>query len=908
MFDQWKNRFPEAAAGESRLQLGAIGGACIVVLAVVFWTGILSSGHETISYNEDVRPIFNENCITCHGGVRRKSDLSLLFREAALDTAESGRRAVVPGRPNESEMMRRITHPDPSERMPPEDHEPLTGEQIATIERWIARGARWETHWAYVPPEAAEPPEVSDPDWPKSGIDHFILARLDEDGIAPSPRADCATLIRRVSLDLLGLPPRPALADAFCRDPSQARYEGIVDSLLASRRFGERWASMWLDLARYADTKGYERDPHRTIWKYRDWVIRAFNRDVPFDRFTVEQLAGDLLSTPSKEELIATAFHRNTMTNTEGGTSNEEYRVEAVIDRVNTTMEVWQATTIDCVQCHSHPYDPFRHEEFYELYAFFNDTRDNDRADERPTLPTFSEEHQNRGAELRRQIERIQARIDSLAGTPELIRRRTRWDSTLRAVMSSAVDVQRIEELEMNDVPEEVLEVIRAPGSDELVEILKIVNTPPSERAHSERRQLIRFYTQVADELKPLRDELDEKKSRLAELDPVRTPVMRELPPGQRRVTRIFERGNWLTRGDTVRPEVPESLNDWPEEAPKNRLGLARWLVSDENPLTARVTVNRFWAKIFGTGLVQTLSDFGTQGADPTHPRLLDWLAVKFTTDYGWSVKTLLEELVTSATYQQSSRYRNDLEEIDPNNRLWARGPRFRLSAEQVRDQALAVAGLLSDEMYGPSVMPPQPEGVWNNPYNSQEWTTSEGEDRYRRGLYTYWKRTAPYPSMAAFDHPSREQAVSRRIRTNTPLQALVTLNDPVYVEAARGLAQRGLRETDGSVRSVLERCYQLALVEKPPSEDVAALDDLYARAIAYYRDRPEEVEKLRGVGALEPIDFSDPGSAPVQTVEAENGSSGVGSPDRIDGPAEVAALTVVAKAIMNFDPFIVKE
>lgn len=877
-----------------------VGLAGMAVLAGLFWRQLPGAVPEPISYNEDVRPILNKKCLACHGGVRRKGGLSLLFRTAALDTLESGKRAIVPGEPGESEIMRRITHPDPSERMPPEGKKPLKQTEIQEIRRWIAQGAKWETHWAYVPPEADSPPEVSRPSWPNNPIDRFVLARLDEEGIDPAPRADCATLLRRVSLDLVGLPPRPSRVRSSCETPSQARYEAFVDSLLASKRFGERWATMWLDLARYADTKGYERDPHRSIWKYRDWVIRAFNKDMPFDRFTVEQLAGDLLPQTSKEALIATAFHRNTMTNTEGGTSNEEFRVQAVIDRVNTTMSVWQATTIKCVQCHSHPYDPFRHEEFYELYAFFNNTKDNDRADDRPRVPTFSGPNEEKGQRLRAEIRRIQARIDSMAGTPELVRKRKEWDRTLREVLSRAVDMQRIEQLETQDLPDAVLEVIKAPGSDQLVEILKIVTTPPAERAHSETRRLIQFYTTVAEELAPLRERLEQKKEALAELDPVRTPIMQELPEGRRRVTQVFKRGNWLTRGDTVQPEVPNSLHSMPEGAPASRLGLARWLVSPENPLTARVMVNRFWAKIFGKGIVKTLSDFGTQGADPTHPALLDWLAVQFMTEQDWSMKRLLKTLVMSATYQQSSHHRDELEEIDPTNTLWARGPRFRLSAEQVRDQALAVAGLLSDKMFGPSVMPPQPDGIWNNPYNGMEWTTSQGEDRYRRGVYTYWKRTAPYPSMATFDKPSREVTVSRRIRTNTPLQALVTMNDPAYMEAARGLAQRMVRETEGTATAAIERGYRLALIEAPSPATLRSLRDLYEQSLRHYRDQPDAVEELRSVGALEPMTFS---SAPVQTTS----TAPAAATDRVNTPAEMAALTMVAKAIMNLDRFLMK-
>lgn len=860
----------------------------VAVLGVVFWGRVPGTAPKKISYNADIRPILNENCLVCHGGVRREGGLSLLFRSAALDTLESGKRAIVPGKPDRSEIMRRITHPDPSERMPPEEKEPLKEEHIQKIRRWIAQGAKWEKHWAYVPPEANAPPEVSEPSWPNNEIDRFILARLDEKKIDPAPRAECTTLLRRVSLDLVGLPPRPSRARHFCENPSQARYEAIVDSLLASKRFGERWATMWLDLARYADSKGYEKDPHRTIWKYRDWVIRAFNEDMPFDRFTVEQLAGDLLPQPSKAELIATAFHRNTMTNTEGGTSNEEYRVQAVIDRVNTTMEVWQATTIKCVQCHSHPYDPFRHEEFYQLYAFFNNTKDHDRADEYPTLPTFSDSTKRAKAEaLIAEIDRLERRLDSLARTPEIAEKRRAW------VKKARVQLSRSENRDLygvKEIPEESI-------------VEKVIGLDAEERSPNQQMRLTDYFALVVPDLEPLRKKIQAKKKELAELKPVRTPIMQELPKGKRRITRVFKRGNWLTKGDTVAPKVPNSLNSMPEEAPPNRRGLAQWLVSRENPLTARVTVNRFWAKIFGKGIVKTLSDFGTQGAGPTHPALLDWLAVTFMTEYDWSMKRLLKTMVTSATYQQSSHYREDLEEIDPNNKLWARGPRFRLSAEQVRDQALAVAGLLSDKMFGPSVMPPQPDGIWNNPYNGREWETSTGEDRYRRGIYTYWKRTAPYPSMSTFDKPSREVTVSRRIRTNTPLQVLVTMNDPVYVEAARGLAQRMVQETDGTVTAAIERGYRLALLEAPSTATMQSLRDLYDQSRAHYRDRPDAVKELRNAGTLEPMTFS---SAPVQTVSTK--SKRANASGRVDTPAEMAALTMVAKAIMNLDRFIMKE
>jgi hypothetical protein len=854
-------------------------GAVLLVIGVI---GALfvrrGGGHAEISYNEAIRPIFNEQCIACHGGVKREGGFSLLFRADALDTTESGKHPLVPGDPDESEIIRRVTHSDPDERMPPKG-EPLTAGQITKLKQWIEAGAHWERHWAYVPPVEPALPDVSRSDWPRSGVDHFILVRLEQEGLAPSPRADCHRLMRRLHLDVVGLPPSADHVAAFCANPSPSAYEQVVDSLLASPRFGEHWASMWLDLARYADSKGYERDPHRTIWTYRDWVIRAFNQDMPFDQFTTEQLAGDLLPEPTKEQLIATAFHRNTMTNTEGGTRNEEFRVAAVIDRINTTMNVWQGTTMECVQCHGHPYDPFRQTEYYELYAFFNNTEDADRSDDRPRLPTLDEEKRDQGAKLAAAIARLENERDSVLQTADMVHKRQRWEASIQEAMASATDDVTIDR--------EAFPV----STDALTQVLKIINTPEEERSLSGQDQVVELFGLIAPELEPLRGALQARREALDELDPVYTPIMQELPPGHSRTTHVFERGNWLTKGEKVQRDVPASLNDWPEGAPRNRWGLAQWLTSDDNPLTARVTVNRFWAQIFGQGLVKTLSDFGTQGARPTHPELLDWLALRFMHEYDWHVKPLIKELVLSATYQQTTRLTPERRERDPRNELLARGPRVRLSAEQVRDQALAVSGLLSDTMYGPSVMPPQPEGIWENPYNGQEWVTSEGEDRYRRAVYTYWKRTNPYPSMVTFDAPSRETSVARRIRTNTPLQALVTLNDPVYMEAARALAQRVAEETDGTVSACIERAYHHALLRPPDAATIQVLQRLYRDAVAYYHEHPAEVDSLRQIGALKGPSLD--GTVPV------------GRPNVVDSAAEMAGLTVVANAIMNLDAFI---
>ncbi|MXZ05117.1 MAG: DUF1553 domain-containing protein [Rhodothermaceae bacterium] len=795
-----------------------------------------------ISFNEQVRPILNERCVNCHGGIRRQADLSLLFRHEALAAAESGERAIVPLKPGESELLRRVSHADPKHRMP-QDDDPLTPEQIEILRTWIEEGAQWEDHWAYVTPERPALPDVSDPAWPREPLDYFILSRLDREELSPSPEAECPVLVRRVTLDLIGLPPKPEDVRQVCVDGGS--YENYVDSLLASPAYGERWAAMWLDLARYADSKGYEKDIGRTIWRYRDWVIQAFNDDLPFDQFTIEQLAGDLLPNATESQRIATAFNRNTMTNTEGGTDDEEFRVAAVIDRVNTTWEVWQGTSFACVQCHGHPYDPFTHEEYYEFFAFFNNSADRDLDSEYPTLPLFEEDVSEQGRKLLENIAQLEKDIIARVRSNALAEERREWETTL-------------------DQPE-IIGRVRLMLQNE---VKRVVATPEEQRGDGQRWTLDHIYASVSDdpELERLRSEKAEKERGLRALNAVHTPIMQELP-FQRR-THVFERGSFLLKGEQVEPDTPDALPPMLEDAPRNRLGMAQWLVTRDNPLTARVTVNRFWEQLFGIGLIESLEDFGTQGLERSHPDLLDYLAVSFMEDHSWSVKSLLRSVVASSTYRQSSRVTDELVAKDPRNRLLARGARFRLSAEQIRDQALYVSGLLSPTMYGPSVMPPQPEGLWNNPYDARRWQTSQGGDRYRRGIYTYWRRTVPYPSMTTFDSPSREFCVSRRIRTNTPLQALVSLNDPVFFEAAQALAQRMLNS-----ETPLEAGYIYAMGVAPDQETLNTLEPLYHDAIAYYTERESDAITLTG----------DQRSA------------------------ELAALIVVANAILNLDQFIMK-
>lgn len=723
-----------------------------VVLAAAGFAAFRFTRTTQVSFNDDIRPVLNAQCLKCHGGVRQAGGFSLLFPEEAQVPGESGRIPIVPGYPDSSEVIRRINHTDPEERMPL-DHPPLSDDQIDLLARWIEAGAPFETHWAYIPPDPATTPPDRGSRWVRNDIDRFILAGLEEHGLTPSPEAACYDLLRRLSLDLTGLPLAPERADAHCRAPNEEAYQGLVDSLLAEPAYGEHLAATWLDLARYADTKGYRPDLHREIWPFRDWVIAAFNADMPFDQFTIEQLAGDLLPDPTVSQHIATAFHRNSMASDEGGTDDEEFRVAGVIDRVNTTWEVWMGTTMACVQCHSHPYDPFRHEDYFTSYAFFNNTADTDHHSEAPRLAIYD-----------------------------------------------------------------------------------------SHRA-----------------------------------DSVRTPVMVELAGDARRTTHRFNRGNWLDPAEVVEPGVPGALPAMAPDLPRNRLGFAQWIVSPDHPLTARVHANRLWAGLFGRGIVETLEDFGTQGEPPTHPELLDWLAVRLRTAHGWRIKPFLREIVLSATYRQSSRFTPELLEQDPSNLWLARAPRVRLSAEQIRDQGLVVSGLLHPAIGGPSVMPAQPPGIWSVQLRPQiQWENAENaDDRRRRALYTYWRRSSPYPSMAAFDSPSREQCISRRVSTNTPLQAFVTLNDPVYVEMAQSLASRMAAAGPG-LGDQIARGYRLTLLAPPSPETLATLAELHSAA----RDRYA--------------------GAPADTLAAVVGPIQPATPDR-------AALVQVASALMNLDAFIMK-
>ncbi|MDA0810536.1 MAG: PSD1 and planctomycete cytochrome C domain-containing protein [Planctomycetota bacterium] len=730
---------------------------------------VAESADEVVSFNRDVRPILAKNCFACHGPDEETREANLRLDSAEGATAVlDGRRALVPGQPEKSELVARIVSDDSDLKMPPPD----SGHELSDVEKkllrnWIAEGGEYGVHWSFVPPEKPAPPTVKMVDWPKHSIDYFVLARLEAEKLSPSAQTDRYRLIRRVSLDLTGLPPTPEEADAFVADSSDDAFEKVVDRLLASEAYGEHWARMWLDLARYADTKGYEKDRHRDIWKFRDWVINALNQDKPFDQFTIEQLAGDLLPEASSDQILATAFHRNTMTNDEGGTDNEEFRIAAVKDRVDTTMQVWMGLTMGCAKCHSHKYDPISQQDYYSFYAFFNQTEDADRSDDSPVLPQPTPEQASQIASLEDGIKALKEK----------------------------------QKTEPGDAVEKTLKA-------------------------QEKK------------LKDLRDAV------------TKTPVMKELAQGKRRETRIHRRGNFLDPGEKVEPAVLSIFGSLNDDRPSSRLGVAQWIMQPENPLTARVMVNRVWARLFGVGLVETEEDFGTQGMMSSHRELLDWLAVDFR-ENGWSVKKLIRSVVLSSTYQQSAAVTSAKLEADPRNVLLSRGPRFRLSAEMVRDQALAVSELLTRKIGGESVMPPQPEGVWKSTYNALKWQDSVGPNRYRRGLYTYWKRTSPYPAMTTFDAGSGEVCQIRRVRTNTPLQALVTLNDPAFVEAAGALAQR-MDEVDGTVAAKIQRGFRLTLTRPPTENEVSRLVELYEALSSDFVSNPEAATQLVKAAGLE--------------------------------------------------------
>jgi mono/diheme cytochrome c family protein len=832
--------------------------ALLTAAFLVITSGIVSAQTKGVDYSRDVRPILAGKCFQCHGpdDKVRKADLRLDARDTAL-------KVLAPGEAAKSDLLKRITHSDPTKRMPPAKMgKGLADSEIATLKRWVEQGAPYAQHWAYVKSVRPPLPTVKDAKWQITPIDRFVLARLEREGLRPNGPADPYTLIRRLSIDLTGLPPTIPETDEFVKEYAakpQAAYEALVDQLLAKKSYGERWAAPWLDLARYADSQGFANDPDRTIWRYRDWVIEALNSNLSFDQFTIQQLAGDLLPNPTTSQLVATGFHRNTLTNTEGGTNPEEFRSAAVVDRVNTTFSVWLGTTMACAQCHTHKYDPFSQKEFFQVYAILNNCEDANAGNDSPTIPVAAVGQEAKFAELSKNLAEARKELD--AETRKVDAKQADWEKSVKP----------------ESLPKEVVEVLKKPAKDR--------KPPEAQKLQAHHRGLHESWKKLDGEVKLL-DGMVKNISTTA-------PILKE---GKPRETHIQLRGNFLDLGEKVAPGLPAALPGVPD-AKIDRLTLAKWIVSPENPLTARVAVNRLWEELFGIGLVETSEDFGTQGEPPSHPELLDWLATEYVR-LGWDTKALLKLIVTSAAYRQSSGVRNaefgvrndnpqsairNLTLEDPMNRLLSRGPRVRLSAEAVRDQALAVGGLLSPKMYGPPVQPPRPNFGLSAAFGgSTDWQPSPGEDKYRRALYTKVRRNAPYPSLTTFDAPERTYCNVRRLRTNTPLQALVTLNDPVYVEAAQALGRRVLKEGGGTDIAKITFAFRLVLTRPPTTEELQRLSNLLEKSRTKFKVNPAQATAL----ATKPL-----GPLPQGT-----------------DAVEAAAWTVLGNVLLNLDETLAKR
>ncbi len=761
-----------------------------------------------IEFNRDIRPILSNNCYACHGPDpgARKSGLRLDIREDALAQRGDSGAAIVPGDVAASALIGRVTHADPNHRMPPpESNRSLTETQIALLTRWVEQGAEYAAHWAYIPPASARQPEVEHEAWVRNPVDRFVLDRLEKEGVAPSPEADRVMLVRRLSFDLIGLPPTPREVDAFVNDPSDDAYERVVDRLLASPHFGERLAIYWLDLVRYADTVGYHGDQVRGASGYRDYAIDAFNANMPFDQFTREQLAGDLLSNPSLDQLLASGYNRLNMVTREGGAQEEDYVARYAADRVRTTASVWLGSSLGCAQCHDHKFDPFTQKDFYRFGAFFADIKEKG----------VQSEEGNEGA------------------FPPLVPLPT---------------------------PEQTVELSSV--ATRLAELARAAVAPDAPRDES------------------VQNEVESLNARLSALNrEIPTSIITE--HAEPRVMRVLPRGNWMDlSGEVVPPAIPAFLGAIPEHGARlTRLDLAEWITSAENPLTARVFVNRLWKMYFGVGLSKVLDDVGSQGEWPTHPELLDYLAVEFV-ESGWDVKHMVKLIVTSAAYRQSSATRPELEAADPYNRMIARQSRLRLDAELVRDHALRVSGLLSERVGGRSVMPYQPEGYYRElNFPERTYQQDTGENLYRRGVYTHWQRTYLHPSLLAFDAPSREECTAERPVSSSPQQALALLNDPIFVEAARVFAERVLKEGPTSTTERIGFAFQEALSRAPTDEEAQIVSKLFEKHVEEFTADPDAAAAFIAVG-----------ESPV--------------PEGAD-PVELAAWTSVTRTVINLHEFI---
>ena len=1012
-----------------------------------------------IDYNRDIRPLLSDKCYACHGPdeAQRQAGLRLDSHTAALAPLDSGEVAIVPGDLQQSELIRRITAADAATRMPPADSgKELTAEDIGLLKRWVEQGANWEQHWSFVPPVRPALPELDSAATARNGVDHFVLAKLEGTELSQNPEADKRTLIRRVTFDLTGLPPTPEEIADFLADQAPNAYEKLVDRLLASPQYGEHRARFWLDAARYGDTHGLHLDNERSIWPYRDWVIDAFNRDMPFDEFTVQQLAGDLLPSPTLDQLVATGFNRCNVTTSEGGSIEEEYYVRYAVDRVETTSTVWLGLTTGCAACHDHKFDPITQREFYQLFAFFNSLTEK-AMDKNALVPPPSvqvptpdqkklqDQYKSRIAELQKTVDAEVAKVDyedpleldalppddepadyvwvddalPAGATPDGDESADSWhfvggpehpvhsgklstrrqasgrsqhfftgastplyvgdgDKLFAHVYLSPQDPPRQIMLQFNDgswehraywgedlidwgtadspsrlhmgkLPEagqwvrlEVAAnlmkldpgakvsgmaftqfggtvywdtaglVTKTPQGDATFESQRrwellqrtttttlpdpyedIVDLAEDERTSEQQQQLRQYFLEHAyaglrPVLGPIQEQIAAQQQLLTELDKQipQTLIMEEMP--EKRDAFILDRGQYDQPRDKVEAGVPAVLPSLPSESNADRLALARWLVDPQHPLTARVTVNRFWHQIFGIGIVRSTDDFGAQGEWPSHPELLDWLAIEFMKG-GWDVKQLQRLLVTSATYRQSSVVSPDKSARDPENRLLARGPRYRLDAEVIRDQALAVSGLLVGTIGGKSVKPYQPPGLWEavgyTDSNTAKFQRDDGAALYRRSLYTFWKRTSPPPAMAIFDAPTREACTVRRSRTNTPLQALLLMNDEQFVEAARHMARRVIAEGGSTSEGRIGYAFELATGRLPAPEERRALQATLAAHLEDYKAEPDAARALLSVGAS---------AANVELLPAAEAS-------------ELAAWTLLANLILNLNETITK-
>ncbi|WP_417393773.1 DUF1553 domain-containing protein [Gimesia chilikensis] len=826
-----------------------------------------------IDFEKSIRPLFVKHCQDCHGPDAREGGLRLTSRKNLLLRNDSGEPAIISGKSDQSVLMHRVASKDDSEQMPPADAgERLTAKEIALLKQWIDQGADWPTeseepkHWAYVPPVKQPLPEVKGTPRINNAIDAFVVEKLQQQNPAlqQAQLAEPARLLRRVSLDLIGLPPTPEQVAAFEKDPSPAAYEKYVDNLLKSPRYGEKWARQWLDLARYADSNGFQADQLREMWLYRDWVINALNRDMPFNQFTIQQIAGDLMPDASLEQKIATGFHRCTTCNVEAGVDPEENRVNQIFDRVNTTGMVWLGTTFECAQCHNHKYDPFTQQDYYQIFAFFNNTPLEvkqvgksvtfDVTGPKLMVPLSKTAQQQKDQltkerlALQKQLNQRQKQLET--GYPA-------WEEATLALLENSEEGSKVPD-----------------------NIRKILNTETDERTAKQTKALAAYQREQDPDFADLTKQLNQVRQQLNALEPDTSLVMVEMD--KPRMNNIFKRGNFLDKGAQVKPQTPESLHPLQAEDTPNRLAFAKWLVAPENPLVARVTVNRWWSQFFGQGIVATQEDFGSQGDPPTHPALLDWLAVEFM-EHNWSMKHVHKLIVMSATYQQSSKITPELLEADPYNKLLTRGPRLRLSAETIRDNALAISGLLSTKMGGPPIYPPQPQGLWRHVgRNAPKYNTSTEEDRFRRGVYVIWRRSAPYPSFTNFDAPDRGACTINRSRTNTPLQALTLLNDPAYIEIATGLARRLATHgmNDGMTdRERIAYAFRLCVARQPQDVEVDHLTKVFEQELKHFQNHPQAAQKL---------------------ISAKDRPEGVGA-------SRMAAWLYVANILLNLDETITK-